>query len=85
MTPRHEQREVSPDVRALLDAARAEAAAKRSARLEAEDLRKETLRAKVRKRHMHEKVHSVVLIAIIAVLWGVAVLACCRGDFLPRL
>lgn len=85
MTPRPTDREVPPDVQALLDGARAEATAMRSARREAEALRTETLRAKERRRHMHEKIHSVVLIAVVAVLWGVAVLACCRGDFLPRL
>lgn len=84
MTPRHSEGDLPPDVLALLDAARAETAAKRAARQEAEALLLEGARARMRKRQMRERFHSVALIAIIAMLWGIAALVWVRGDFLPQ-
>lgn len=84
MTPRHSDREPTPDVRALLNTAKAQAASELSARREAEALLLEMARARMRKRQMRERFHSYALIVIIAVLWGIAALVWVRGDFLPR-
>ncbi|WP_146603676.1 hypothetical protein [Cereibacter changlensis] len=84
MMSRYSAGESPPDIRALLNTAKAQAASERSARREAEALLLNGARAKMRKRQMRERLHSYALIAIIAVLWGLAVLVSVRGDFLPK-